>query len=319
MQMHCRAPVAAKAVKPVSACLSSDTLAVTTSRSPTRSRRPGSADRVRRCRGSDHGSPGWVPFFPMPWSFPHREDITAPVHQTCASPAPWSTAIGAFSPFCPCGRMETNSLPGNAHRAAMAVDSGPDIAQIASVLGVDGAPRRVVRQPRTRQSCGHGRRGRCETSPQVCPAASGGLYRPSAHGPPLDTGRSMVRSGQAATMGGPRKRSIRRRIAAKSARGTATSASWKTTYRPCRTIRAPILTSFSRKRGQRPLLDLLRQRQRAQEVGEVVGKGVELEPHGVVAEGVAGQPRPAQRVLALADPLLGGAAAVVELSKHVVE
>ena len=104
-----------------------------------------------------------------------------------------------------------------------------DIAQIASVLGFDGAPRRVVRQPRTRQSCGHGRRGRCETSPQVCPAASGGLYRPSAHGPPLDTGRSMVRSGQAATMGGPRKRSIRRRISANSARGTATSASWKTT------------------------------------------------------------------------------------------
>ena len=48
-------------------------------------------------------------------------------------------------------------------------------------------------------------------------------------------------------MGGPRKRSIRRRISAKSARGTTTSASWKTTYRPCRTIRAPIFTSFSRK------------------------------------------------------------------------
>jgi hypothetical protein len=39
---------------------------------------------------------------------------------------------------------------------------------------------------------------------------------------------AMVCSGQAATMGGPRKRSIRRRIAANSARGTATSASWKT-------------------------------------------------------------------------------------------
>ena len=57
----------------------------------------------------------------------------------------------------------------------------------------------------------------------------------------------MVRSGQAAAMGGPRKRSIRRRIPANSARGTATSASWKTTYRPWRTIRAPIFTSFSRK------------------------------------------------------------------------
>jgi hypothetical protein len=53
----------------------------------------------------------------------------------------------------------------------------------------------------------------------------------------------MVRSCQAAT-GGPRKRSIRRRIAAKSARGTAASASWKTTYRPWCTIRAPILMSF---------------------------------------------------------------------------
>src|SRR3954469_6781978 len=39
---------------------------------------------------------------------------------------------------------------------------------------------------------------------------------------------------------------------------------------------------------------------------------MELEAHGVVAEGAAGQPGPAQRVLALADPLLSGAAAVVE-------
>ena len=106
-------------------------------------------------------------------------------------------------------------------------------------LGFDGAPRRVVRQREDPPNRGHGRRGQFETLPQVCPAASGGFYRPSAHGPPLDTGRSIVRSGQAATMGGPRKRSIRRRIAANSARGTATSASWKTTYRPCRTIRAP--------------------------------------------------------------------------------
>jgi hypothetical protein len=47
------------------------------------------------------------------------------------------------------------------------------------------------------------------------------------------------------------------------------------------------------------MLDLLRQGQGAQEVGEVVGQGVELEPHGVVPKGVAGQPRPAERVLAL--------------------
>jgi hypothetical protein len=46
-------------------------------------------------------------------------------------------------------------------------------------------------------------------------------------------------------------------------------------------------------RRQRPLLDLVGQDQRAQEVGEVVGQGVELEAHRIVAEGMAGQPRPA--------------------------
>ena len=44
-----------------------------------------------------------------------------------------------------------------------------------------------------------------------------------------------------------RKRPIRRRIFSNSARRTATSASWNTAYRPCRTILAPIFTSFSRK------------------------------------------------------------------------
>ena len=66
---------------------------------------------------------------------------------------------------------------------------------MALVPEFDGAPRRVVRQPRTRQICGHGRRGRCETSPQVCPAASGGLRRPSGHGPPLDTSPAYFRTG----------------------------------------------------------------------------------------------------------------------------
>jgi hypothetical protein len=41
------------------------------------------------------------------------------------------------------------------------------------------------------------------------------------------SGRSMVHYGQATT-GGPRKRSIRRRMQANRARGTATSASWNT-------------------------------------------------------------------------------------------
>jgi hypothetical protein len=47
------------------------------------------------------------------------------------------------------------------------------------------------------------------------------------------------------------------------------------------------------------MLDLRRQRQSAQEVGEIVGERVQLEPHRVVPEGVAREPRPAQRVLAL--------------------
>ena len=34
-------------------------------------------------------------------------------------------------------------------------------------------------------------------------------------------------------------------------------------------------------------------------LAEVVGERVELEPHGVVPEDAAGQPRPAQRTLAL--------------------
>ena len=50
-------------------------------RSGSRPRRPGSADRMRRCRGSGHGNPGWVSFFPTPRSFPQGEDMTAPEHQ----------------------------------------------------------------------------------------------------------------------------------------------------------------------------------------------------------------------------------------------
>jgi hypothetical protein len=53
------------------------------------------------------------------------------------------------------------------------------------------------------------------------------LCRPySAHGSPLGSGCPRLRSCQATATGGPRKRSIRRRIAANRARGTATSASW---------------------------------------------------------------------------------------------
>jgi len=43
-----------------------------------------------------------------------------------------------------------------------------------------------------------------------------------------------------------RRSSIRLRIFRNSSLGTATSANWNVTYRPCRTTFAPILTSFSR-------------------------------------------------------------------------
>src|SRR3954452_7450067 len=66
-----------------------------------------------------------------------------------------------------------------------------------------------------------------------------------AHSSLVSFGRHLAPPRQAAATGGPRRRSIRRRIAANTARGTATSASWNTRYRPWRTIRAPILASFS--------------------------------------------------------------------------
>src|SRR3954467_4552186 len=64
--------------------------------------------------------------------------------------------------------------------------SGPaktDIAQIATVPGFDGAPRRVVRQPKARQRCGHGQRERRKDDLGVCQSPSGGL-RPSPCSPP---------------------------------------------------------------------------------------------------------------------------------------
>ncbi len=67
------------------------------------------------------------------------------------------------------------------------------------------------------------------------------------------------------------------------------------------------------KRRQRPVLDLLRQSQRAQEVADIVGERVELQANRVVAKTVAGQARPVDRVLAFLDPLLGCAPAIVEL------
>ena len=64
--------------------------------------------------------------------------------------------------------------------------------------------------------------------------------------------------------------------------------------------------------GQRPVLHLLRKRESAQKVGEVVGKRVKLEPHCVAPHRSTRQRGPFDRVLALLDVLLGGATLVVE-------
>jgi hypothetical protein len=64
---------------------------------------------------------------------------------------------------------------------------------------------------------------------------------------------------------------------------------------------------------QRPVLDRLRRRQRAQEIAEIVGERVKLEePHRVGGERSARQSRPLDRAFALLDPLLGRPALVLE-------
>jgi hypothetical protein len=64
--------------------------------------------------------------------------------------------------------------------------------------------------------------------------------------------------------------------------------------------------------GQRPVLDRLGCRQRAQEVAEIVGESVKLKSNGIGNERPARQPRPLDRALAFLDPLLASSALVVE-------
>src|SRR6516162_61778 len=59
-------------------------------------------------------------------------------------------------------------------------------------------------------------------------------------------------------------------------------------------------------------LDRLRRRQRAQEIAEVVGERMKLEPHRVGGKRSARQSRPLDRAFALLDPLLARPALVVE-------
>src|SRR5262245_34809077 len=63
---------------------------------------------------------------------------------------------------------------------------------------------------------------------------------------------------------------------------------------------------------QRPVLDRLRRRQRAQEIAEVVGERMKLQPHRIGGERSARQSRPLDRAFALLDPLLARPALVVE-------
>ena len=60
------------------------------------------------------------------------------------------------------------------------------------------------------------------------------------------------------------------------------------------------------------MFDRLRQSQGAHEVGEIVSQGVKLEPHLVVAELAAGQPRPLDGVFAFLNPLFRRGPVIVE-------
>src|SRR5262249_41958862 len=101
---------------------------------------------------------------------------------------------------------------------------------------------------------------------------------------------------------------ISRRISWNICRVMATSG-WKITERPSRTTFAPILMRWSA-----ILLDRLQRRQRAQEIAEVVGERMKLEPHRIGGERSARQSRPLHRAFALLDPLLARPALVVESS-----
>lgn len=66
------------------------------------------------------------------------------------------------------------------------------------------------------------------------------------------------------------------------------------------------------KRAQRPCLETLGRRQRTQQVCQVGGQRVELEPDGVCRVLHAGEPRPLERVIALLEVLLDRASMVLE-------
>jgi hypothetical protein len=70
-------------------------------------------------------------------------------------------------------------------------------------------------------------------------------------------------------------------------RDTATSASWKVTYRPWLMTLVPILISFSRTLGQRLRFRRVGHRQCPHEIAEVVGERMELKADSVRGEETA--------------------------------
>jgi len=62
----------------------------------------------------------------------------------------------------------------------------------------------------------------------------------------------------------------------------------------------------------RPMADLIGQGRFAEEIGEVVGQGIQLQPHGIGGEAAAGQAGLDDRVLPLLDVLLRRTSPIVE-------
>jgi hypothetical protein len=104
-----------------------------------------------------------------------------------------------------------------------------DIPQIGSVGARKAATSLTFGQLKCASRGGSRAQGAARPRPagEAGPLRCGGRSRHMVL--PSTPAAAMVRSCQATATGGPRKRSIRRRIVAKSARGTATSASWNTT------------------------------------------------------------------------------------------
>jgi hypothetical protein len=96
-----------------------------------------------------------------------------------------------------------------------------------------------------------------------------------------------------------RRSAISRRMLANSVLGTATSAIWKGDIAAVGHDLRADLDQLLFQAGQRPVLDWLGRRQRAQEVAEVVGERMELKSDRIGDERPARQPRPPDGALAL--------------------